>query len=459
MSVMILDKLKRQDHAITIIALLLGFTSLAVLFSIEINFADPFGSVIRQTIFFAIGFGAYFGISLLDISWFKERTVSWGVYVFILLTLFYTLLFGDVIAQTQRWIVLGPFSFQPAEFAKLAIVILTAYLLTRDEGEVGQHRTDARNWKPIIVSALTAGLFAVLIFLQPSLGNALIFTVVWAVTAGMRLPAGKQIAFTFSIVAIAAGAYYQISIFSGAAEGNFFSSEAWKVLVLVGLGALLAALRFFYRFNSYLLIGGFIVVTIMGPLLDFSWNNVLRPYHRTRVEAYLDGFSSDPLDRDFQVRQSLATFGSGQLTGTGYLGPNTQNLNALPFAQTDFIFAAFGKQFGHIGVIVLFSLYALLIYRGFLIGLVTTSEFAKITAVGILAVISTNILVNTAMNQGMIPVTGVPLPLMSYGGSSILLIMICLGILQSIKISTKASDFSRKIAVRKLGESDIIIPN
>jgi rod shape determining protein RodA len=162
---------------------------------------------------------------------------------------------------------------------------------------------------------------------------------------------------------------------------------------------------------------------------------VLKGYQQTRLTAFLHP-SDDPSDSGYQVNQALIAVGSGQKTGRGDEATQTQ-LDFIPERHTDFIFAVVGERFGFVGAAFVLSLYALLIWRALRILTLSKNLYGTLVAGGIAAMLMFQVFVNVGMSIGVMPVTGVPLPLMSYGGSSVLVTFIAIGLLQSIYVQAQ----------------------
>src|SRR5262249_33339838 len=167
----------------------------------------------------------------------------------------------------------------------------------------------------------------------------------------------------------------------------------------------------------------------LWPLCWFA----LRSYQRDRLLVYLDPFR-DPLGTAYNVIQAKIAIGSGQLFGKGPSGATQSRLAFLPERHTDFIFAVFAEMWGFVGCLVLIVAYSLLILRGFEIAASTREPRGRLLALGVTAVFTTPILVNVGMVRGLLPVVGIPLPLMSYGGSSMVVSLMGLGLLLSIRM-------------------------
>lgn len=455
----ILQRLKKQDWLITIILVIFSFLSVSIIFSTTYAASNPQegeGSVIKQLVFFIIGFICYFILAGIDLSWLKQKGVIIVLYVFIVGCLIYLLVNGELRADTQRWIFLGPLSFQPAEFAKLVIAIVTAYIFTYDYQDISlkQRNLDFEQTKSLryrfilrtLVSLLTLIPVVALIYLQPSLGNALIISAIWAIIYYMVMPISGKSFTIASASLLALLAYYEFSFFGDIANASYLNDISWKIFVIVCLVATIIAIKYLFKANKLIIVICISAFLLLGPVAETIGNALLKDYQIQRVTTFFNPESIENVSQTsgYQVTQSKIAIGSGQINGTGYMQGKQSSLNALPFAHTDFIFAALAEQFGFIGVIVLFGLYGLLFWRMAVVFLTTNDKFGKLIVIGSIAIISINIFINTAMNIGLIPVTGVPLPLISAGGSSVWVIMISLGLVQMVNTSTKVTDFSEK---------------
>ena len=267
---------------------------------------------------------------------------------------------GRVAGGARRWISLGgPFSFQPAEAAKLAMAIYLANFLANR----GERLQDFR--RGIVPPVLVTGLMFGLILAQPDLGSALIIGVV---TLVMLFVAGAR------VVHLAG-------------------------LILIGIPGVLLA--------------------ILGE-----------EYRRRRLLAFLDPWA-DPQGAGFHIIQSLLALGSGGLLGVG-LGNSRQKFFYLPERHTDFIFSILGEEMGLIGTGAVVALFALFAYRGFRVARRAPDQFGSLLAAGITLMVVLQAVLNIGVTTGVLPITGVPLPFLSFGGSSLLFTMIASGILLNI---------------------------
>lgn len=200
----------------------------------------------------------------------------------------------------------------------------------------------------------------------------------------------------------------------------------------LGTGVLIAASGFYVLFLgglSWRLLGGLILMG--GALLPLAWNNLLHDYQKERVLTLLDP-SSDPLGAGYHIIQSTIAIGSGGFFGKGWMEGSQARLEFLPEGHTDFIFAVFSEEFGLIGNLILLALYAGIIARGLWLALNASSPFGRLLCGAITLTFFTYAFVNMGMVSGILPVVGVPLPLVSYGGTSMVTVLLGFGILMSV---------------------------
>lgn len=178
-----------------------------------------------------------------------------------------------------------------------------------------------------------------------------------------------------------------------------------------------------------------ISVVLLAVLSGVAWSSLLAPYQRARLSAFLDPYR-DPEGAGYHTIQAMIAAGSGQLLGKGIGYGSQSHLNFLPEPQTDFIFAAFTEETGFIGGAILLALYGILFWRMLAIGLAAKDNFSKLYVLGLVSFVFTEFFIHVAINLGLLPVTGIGLPLVSYGGSNLITTLAGLGILQSIKINS-----------------------
>jgi cell division protein FtsW len=323
------------------------------------RFHDPSFFLKKQLFWAVLGTGCLLGALRVD----YRRLERWGVPILAAAGVLLVLVLVPPLAQpingTRRWLRLGPVSFQPAELAKLALVVYLAAHLAR----AGQTVADFR--RGLLPPLAVTGVLALLVLAQPDLGNCL-----------------ALLAVTFALLFLAGS----------------------RVRHLAALWA--AALPF---------------------LAVAVW---LAPYRVRRIVTFLDPWS-DPRGSGFQIIQSWLALGSGGLLGRG-IGESRQKLFYLPEAHTDFVFAVIGEELGFVGAFAVVALFAVLVWRGLRVGLRAPDAFGAYLALGITVLIATQTLVNLGVVTGSLPTKGLPLPFISFGGSSLLVTMLAAGVLLNI---------------------------
>jgi rod shape determining protein RodA len=303
-----------------------------------------------------------------------------GVFVGTSVVIAFVLLVGHAAHGSTRWISLGFFTFQPSEFGKLLFVLALAGMLAERQRAVGAWETTLR--------VVGMGLLpVVLVFAQPDLGTALVY-----------------------IAALAAML--------------FVSGVPWRHLTLLGTLAVV------------------IVVGVLwaGPAAGIS---VLKSYQQQRLTCFTHP-STCPAAAGYNQNQSLTTVGSGGTLGRGVNNSTQVNLGFLPESQSDFAFAAYAEQRGFVGAALLLGLYLLVLWRGLRVVTVARDLFSAIVAGGIVVALLFQIFVNVGMTMGIAPITGIPLPFVSVGGSSLIANLAAMGVLLAIHARGRVSRYSRR---------------
>jgi rod shape determining protein RodA len=333
------------------------------------------------------------------------EALAWPFYGLSLALLVAVLLMGTTAMGARRWLDLGPIHFQPSELAKIATVLLLARLF--DDPKLDLRRV--RYWLPPLVVTLVP--FA-LVAKQPDLGTSLSFPVVLVV---MYYWAGLGI----RSLLLALSPVLNIALF-------FVTGSLWWFAGLFAV--LLAAAR--PRLGTLALL-----LALNGGVaysVPHIWDH-LHDYQKRRIQTFLDP-SRDPYGAGYQIIQSKIAIGSGGLAGKGYLKGSQKALSYLPMRHTDFIYSVVGEELGLIGSLTVVLLYVVVIARGYRLAVTCRSAFASSMAVGLVTALFYHIMVNMLMTVGWAPVTGLPLPLLSYGGTALLVNGIQIGMLQNVAL-------------------------
>jgi rod shape determining protein RodA len=310
-----------------------------------------------------------------------------------------------------RWIRFGNFQVQPSEFAKVFTVMALARYL-------GNRKTPVDSFKRLIVPCLLVLIPATLIALQPDLGTSIVFV---AILLGVLFWSGTPVTYLF---------YLMVPILSLLSS---FNSLLWGLFTAALI--LFVVWRRTYLFDSIIVL----VVNIVTGLLTVSFWEGLKPYQRERISGFLRP-ETDPLGAGWQIIQSKVAIGSGGLAGKGFLEGTQKKLAFLPAQHTDFVFSILGEEFGYIGVVLFLIIFLFVLMRIIeLARSVYASSFATLMAFGFLAIWFFHLFINVGMTLGIMPVTGLPLPFISYGGSFLVACYFALGIL--LRISTERFNY------------------
>lgn len=348
-------------------------------------------------------FGLMVGGVVFSVPLRFHEVFSYFYYLLAVVCLVLLFLSGTNQFVSARWFRLGWINFQPSEFAKIAFIFALARYLSYTKRPI-------YSFKWLITVVVLVCLPAALILKQPDLGTSLVF---FALFLSMLFWAGVPILFLLVLVSPL------LSLISG---------FHWFTWALFFLGFLLVL----YHLRPRLIFGGFMVLfnLAVGTVTPLVWNR-LHDYQKLRILTFLDP-GRDTQGTGYQILQSKVAIGSGGVLGKGFLQGSQTKLAFLPMQHTDFVFTVVGEEFGIIGALVILSLFSFLIARGILIAKKARNTFASFTALGITTIFAFQMLVNVGMVIGVMPVTGLPLPFLSYGGSSMLLSWICVGLLLAI---------------------------
>ncbi len=349
---------------------------------------------IKQIVWLGIGAGIYVATSLIDYKFWLSVT-HWfygGCIVLLLLVLIPGV--GTEAYGAQRWLNLGFFSLQPSEPAKAAVLLVTAGILLREK--VGTVRDSLAVLGKL---ALAAGLPLVLILLQPDLKSAIV------------LPP-----MVFSMLYVS-----QLSV-------RFFAGALGAFLLLVGVVAWDS-----HGYIKFMEENNYSFVNDRGKYEPHSWLP-LHDYQRNRIISFIDPQKYDPMGIGWNQIQSLISVGSGGVTGKGWTEGTQAQLGYLPraVAHNDFIFSVIAEEKGLLGSLTVLSLFGVVLFNGIRIAGLARDRFGTLLALGATVLFAVHVFVNIAMTIGLVPITGIPLPFISYGGSFVLSCCLLQGLVQSV---------------------------
>lgn len=322
------------------------------------NFAELFWR--RQILYAFLGLMIWFVLVFVDYRWLGPLSIV--MYPLTLFGLVYVLLYGVTLSGGKQWIQVAGITVQPSEFAKLALIIAVAWLLSLEKANIN-------NIFCLLFILLMTAIPVVLILKEPDFG-----------TAAVIIPVVGAIAFV--------------------------SNLKWRYILIALIAVAVAAPSIYYQ---------------------------LKPYQKARLVMFLDP-EKDPLNRGWNAIQSEIAVGSGGLLGKGYMQGTHCSLGYLPktVAHSDFIFPVIAEESGFVGGLVLLGLFALLIFSIFRTALLASDAFGRNLCVGIATLVMVHVFVNIGMCIRLMPITGLPLPLVSYGGTFLITLLTCLGIVQSV---------------------------
>jgi rod shape determining protein RodA len=367
----------------------------------------------RQLIWAALGIAVMIVAMAVPFRNYESAAVLFYIFgiILLLVTLFQTPAKG-----TSRWIVIGGFNLQPSEFMKIALIFVLARFLT-------EKKNDPNRIRVIAISIATVALPTLLVMKQPDLGTALVFPALLLPILYWRGLNEGIILLLLSPVISAILTIYSSRSLRGAEEYPF------PLLIFFMIVLFIAYRRRRYIFQSSLLVAVNLVVMLAVP---YFWGK-LQLYQQKRILDFMRP-ESDILGSGWQVYQSKVAIGSGGFLGKQYLHGTQKLLAFLPERHSDFIYSVLAEELGFIGALVILVLYALLVLRGYYLATQVKNRFASIAAIGICSYFAFHVIVNIGMTIGLAPVTGLPLPFLSYGGSSMLISCFLAGALMNFSM-------------------------
>ncbi|MAV58799.1 MAG: hypothetical protein CMG07_02485 [Candidatus Marinimicrobia bacterium] len=374
--------------------------SLITLYSTKSSISLIESNFFKQCIFVLFGFIIFYILQYVRNVFFYEMAY---VFYFILLILLIITLFMPSKFGASRWILVGPIRFQPSEFGKIIIVFTLSKFLA-------DYKNNINDWKLIPFTLLIASFPAILIFKQPDLGTSIIFP---AVTFPMLLWAGVRPFHLFVVIS---------PILSIIAAFNLKLFYSWMFVLILVIFLSQPKVK-----NGIVL---FIINLFFGTLSSFLWNN-LYAHQRNRILTFLDP-TSDPLGAGYQIIQSITAIGSGGFLGKGFGQGSQTHLRFLPVRDSDFIISVIGEEFGFILIFIVFATFYFLLYNIINSSSKLNNKFGSFALIGFVSTIFFHVIINMGMVVSLFPVTGLPLPFISYGGTFLLTMIAIISIINNI---------------------------
>ena len=384
---------------------------------------------LKQIIWFSIGVFLLIAAAVFDFSRYKDMV--WILFAFAILLLIITLLAGKVVNGARSWLGIGGIGIQPAEFMKIATVLMLARYLESAEFD--------SSFKKLLMTGLIMSIPLALILAQPDFGSALVF-----IPAALVMLTLADVDFQYIVFGVLSivGVFLFLSLplyasnhpnpenilFTAITNKNVLIAILIFILVISiisGIGWLKFKKRYYYWLSYSMAI---LAISTIGAIIAHS---ILKPYQIMRLLVFIDP-SIDPKGSGWNILQSITAIGSGGFWGKGFLQGTHSHARYIPQQSTDFIFSIIAEEFGFVGCIVLFILYGILLFRCIVLIETSKDRFSQYVIGGLLGIFAFHFMINIGMAMGIMPVTGIPLYFVSYGGSSLWTGLISIGILTGI---------------------------
>ena len=392
----------RFDLAIFIPAVVLIIFGLLAIYSSTFNHPTASGNFQKQLIFAVVAIIAFFITFSLPQQLFKSFAIP--LFFASLFFLLAVLVVGKTVYGAKSWFGIGGFGFQPSEFAKLGTILMLAYWLTYKS-------RDINNLLDIGVALAIGFVPIMLIMLEPDMGTSFVFAII---TISLIFWSGISLFGLFIVLS----------------PGFVVFASLFGVYAFVAALLLIVAALFFFKRDLFNSVTVFIINLSAGFFFDYAFK-ILKPHQQKRISSFLDP-SADPLGAGYNALQAKVAIGSGGFFGKGFLNGNQTQLRYIPQQWTDFIYCVIGEEFGFIGSVLVIALFLIIFLRLFKLSATAKDKFSVLIIIGVLTLLFSHFAINIGMNLGITPVIGLPLPFLSYGGSSLLINMVMLGIVMNI---------------------------
>jgi len=375
---------------------------LVAIYSSTVHHPTAAGNFNKQIIAGGIALVAFFVLYSVPTSYFQDTSIY--IYLFALFLLVLVLVIGRKVSGARSWISIGGFGFQPSEFAKLATIFMLSSFLSKSNTNIDSVKD--------IGKYLAIGFIPVaLILLEPDLGSSFVFFALM-----LMLLYWKGISLFGLFVVLAPPAVAISSLF-----GVYYFVTTLVIVI---------ALLFYFKQDIITSGSIFAVNLAAGFFVDYVYK-ALSDHQQVRIRSFIDP-NADPLGAGYNSIQAKVAIGSGGIFGKGFMQGNQTQLQFIPEQWTDFIFCVIGEEFGFIGSLIILGLFVILFLRILKIATSTKDEFLSLLIAGIFTVYLTHFIINIGMTIGLMPVIGIPLPFVSYGGSSLINNMAMLGIVANV---------------------------
>ena len=425
--------LSRIDFYMLIAVFCLMFIGVSFIYSsgissVGINTSNEY---VKQLVRIVSGMFVLLFFSLYDLG--KIRNITLIIYLMLIVVLIYTRLLGTLVNGARSWIYVGNFGFQPSEFAKIATVLFLGKFLDDSKREIKSLKVFV---KAFVIVLVPFGL----ILIQPDMGTASVYIPIFL---AMLFIAGCNLKHIIYLILLGALTLL-FSMFPGWEEFILQSknpivsilTELDLLIYLIGsltISIILSVFGFFYfkREYYYWVIYFFSIIVVSLVVAYIARVYVLKEYQIMRLIVFMNP-QVDPLNFGWNIIQATTAVGSGGLTGKGFLQGTQSHYQFLPEQSTDFIFSILSEELGFLGAILVFGFFLVILVRGLFILTYAKDNYSIYVGAGIIGMIFFHVILNIGMNIGLMPITGIPLFFLSYGGSSLWTALAGIGILQGI---------------------------
>lgn len=361
----------------------------------------------RQLLWMGIGIVLMVLVAFLPFR--MLQLLSYPIYTASVVALLGVLIAGKTIAGSKSWFGLQGFGLQPSEIVKATTILAVASFMSR-------RQINLNRLKDVLSVAAFALLPVLLIIAQPDVGTALVYLGMIFLVMYWAGVSHFLVITVLAPIAAAVASLYGITPF----------------IIVIALTLVILLLLRENRFISAIV---FSLIVLVGVSVQFIFGT-LPPHQQKRILIFMNP-DTDPLGSGYNILQSKIAIGSGGLLGKGYLQGSQTQLHFIPAQWTDFIFCVPGEEFGFIGAAIILALFMMLLLRGARIASLVKSPYASIVSIGVISTFAVHIVINIGMSMGVVPVIGVPLPFISYGGSNLLTNMIMIGLLLNMYANRK----------------------
>ncbi len=410
------------DFSVFFTAILLWICGIFVIYSaVYIHESGPLAGLHRHQMLW-VGIGITVVLVIVSLPTKFIFKFSYVFYILSIIMLIYVIVSGTTSKGAERWIGFAGIRVQPSEFAKIGLLLALAKYFS-------EKKISLFEISSLVFPLILIGIPFILVLNQPDLGTAIVFL---SFSLPMFFWAGMSILEIFylisPVISVILSGIPLVLAFGTSDDLGIAGAIPWGIFFLICCGIFIAT-----KPPKIILIAGVLINLVAGTVTNILWNEHLKDYQKERIISFIDP-QSDPYGAGYQLIQSQVAIGSGHILGKGYLNGTQTRLSYLPEQHTDFIFSVFGEQFGFIGCITILLVFLFFLLKSLRITRDIKNRYTNLLITGAVSIICFHTFVNIAMITGMMPVTGLPLPFLSYGGSFTLTVAVLTGFILNARV-------------------------